>query len=85
MLQRQVRETYDFSRILGKSRQITEILQIASRVVDTDANLLLYGESGTGKELIARSIHANSPRVNHAFSPIDCAALPENLLESELF
>jgi DNA-binding NtrC family response regulator len=84
-LQQQIRQSYDFSRIVGNSPQITEVLQIASRVVDTDANLLLYGESGTGKELIARSIHANSPRVNHAFVPIDCAALPENLLESELF
>ena len=84
-LQRQIRETYDFSRIVGKSPQITEVLEIASRVVETDANLLLYGESGTGKELIARSIHVNGPRGSHAFVPIDCAALPENLLESELF
>ncbi len=84
-LQRQIREAYDFSRIVGKSPQITQVLETVGRVVETDANLLLYGESGTGKELIARAVHVNSPRGNHAFVPIDCASLPENLLESELF
>ncbi len=84
-LQRQIRENYDFSRIVGKSPQITEVLEIVSRVVETEANILLYGESGTGKELIARSIHVNSRRGDRAFVPIDCASLPENLLESELF
>lgn len=84
-LQQQVRETYDFSRTVGKSPQMTQILETVSRVVETDANILLYGESGTGKELMARSIHGNSPRSNGAFVPIDCASLPENLLESELF
>src|SRR5205814_8530655 len=51
----------------------------------SDANILVLGESGTGKELIARAVHANSPRTAQAFVPVDCASLPEQLLESELF
>ncbi len=84
-LQRQIREAYDFCRIVGKSPQITQVLETVSRVVETDANILLHGESGTGKELLARAVHVNSPRSSSSFVPIDCAALPENLLESELF
>lgn len=84
-LQRQIRETFDFSRIVGKSPQITQVLETLRRVVETHANILLYGGSGTGKELLARAVHVNSPRSNSSFVPIDCAALPENLLESELF
>jgi transcriptional regulator with PAS, ATPase and Fis domain len=62
--------------------QVFELLKKAAR---SEANILVLGESGTGKELIARAVHANSPRASHAFVPVDCAAMPENLLESELF
>lgn len=84
-LQQQIRERFDFSRIVGKSAKITQVLETLRRVVETEANILLSGESGTGKELIARAAHVNSPRSNNSLVPIDCAALPENLLESELF
>jgi transcriptional regulator with PAS, ATPase and Fis domain len=62
-----------------------QVLEIVSRVAPTDAAVLVQGESGTGKELIARAIHQNSKRKDAAFIPINCGALPENLLESELF
>ena len=62
--------------------QVSEIVKKAAR---SEANILVLGESGTGKELIARAVHANSPRAASAFVPVDCASLPENLLESELF
>ncbi len=84
-LEQQLRRTYDFSNIIGKSPPTAEALELVAKVCQTDANVLICGESGTGKELIARSIHANSPRRKFSFVPIDCASLPENLLESELF
>jgi len=72
-------------RIVGKSSALLNVLQTVEKVAKTDSNVLICGESGTGKELIARLIHENSLRVDHPFIPVDCAALPENLLESELF
>lgn len=71
--------------IVGKSPAIQEVIEMIRRVSQTDANVLITGESGTGKELVARAIHARSLRCLKSFIPIDCAALPENLLESELF
>ncbi|MCI0468616.1 MAG: sigma-54 dependent transcriptional regulator, partial [Nitrospirae bacterium] len=73
------------SEIIGNSSAIKEVVDIIKRVAETDANILITGESGTGKELVAKAIHARSLRQSKPFIPIDCAALPENLLESELF
>jgi transcriptional regulator with GAF, ATPase, and Fis domain len=72
-------------RIVGQSKLWTEVVQAAARVAETDATVLLIGESGTGKEIIARFVHASSERRNGPFVAVNCAALPEQLLESELF
>jgi DNA-binding NtrC family response regulator len=74
-----------FDKMVGKSKAITDVFRIVLKISNSDSNVLLYGESGTGKELLARSIHAQSRRSARAFIPVDCVALPENLLESELF
>ncbi|MFQ5865162.1 MAG: sigma-54-dependent transcriptional regulator [bacterium] len=71
--------------IIGSSRAITEVLELVERVAPLVSTILIYGESGTGKELIARAIHRKSTRSNKRFVPINCAAIPENLIESELF
>lgn len=71
--------------IIGKSPAIREVIEVIKRVSRTDANILVTGESGTGKELVAKAIHARSLRKSEPFVPVDCAALPENLLESEMF
>ncbi len=84
-LRTQIESTYGFDRIIGNSTAIQQVFDIIKKVAKTGANILIYGESGTGKELVARSIHANSIRRDKAFIPLDCIALSENLLESELF
>lgn len=71
--------------IVGKSRKMLQILDIVKKVTPTSATVLIYGESGTGKELIAKAIHYNSPRKDKPFIAINCAAIPEALIESELF
>ena len=71
--------------IIGESEAMRRVGDLIRRVAPTQANVLVYGESGTGKELAARAIHANSGRAHQAFVPVDCAALPDTLLESELF
>jgi two-component system nitrogen regulation response regulator GlnG len=71
--------------IIGKSPEIVEIAKLIGQVSKTDAAVLIFGDSGTGKELVARAIHRNSKRRNNAFLSVNCAALPETLLESELF
>jgi two-component system nitrogen regulation response regulator GlnG len=71
--------------IIGKSPEIVEIAKLIGQVAKTDAAVLIFGESGTGKELVARAIHRNSRRSKHPFLSVNCAALPETLLESELF
>lgn len=80
-----LRREYDFSMIIGKSRKMVDVLELASRVAPTDATILITGDSGTGKELIARAIYLNSDRKNMPFLTINCGALPTGLLESELF
>ena len=74
-----------FKDIIGSTPKMREIFNVISRVARTDATVLIEGESGTGKELIARAIHANSPRKSGPFVAINCGAIPETLLESELF
>lgn len=71
--------------IIGKSDGIKDILDLVKRIASTDVNVLITGESGTGKELIARAIHEQSIRKQHPFLPLNCGAIPENLIESELF
>lgn len=83
-LKEQLRVCSDLD-IIGKSSAMREVIEVVSRVASTDANILLTGESGTGKEMVARVIHSRSQRSTRPFVPVDCAALPENLLESELF
>src|SRR5208282_600145 len=74
-LRRELRDKYRFEKVFG----------IMEKVARTDASVLITGDSGTGKELVARAIHFSSERANGRFLPINCGALPENLLESELF
>ncbi len=85
VLREELERQYDFSAIIGTSPQVVEILRLAGDVAVTNATALISGESGTGKELLARAIHYNSGRAGHPFVAINCATLPENLLESELF
>lgn len=84
-LRRELEEKYRFSNIIGRSRPMQEIFGLIERVARTSSTVLVEGESGTGKELIARAIHYESPRSAHKFLSVNCGALPENLLESELF
>ena len=84
-LRRAVREDYSFHQILGKSKPMREVFDLIRRVADSQTNVLITGESGTGKELAAKAIHFNSDRRSGPFVPINCAAIPEALLESELF
>ncbi|NMC50184.1 MAG: sigma-54-dependent Fis family transcriptional regulator, partial [Desulfovibrio sp.] len=76
---------FESSEIIGQSPPMRELLDMAAMVAPTEATVLVVGESGTGKELVARAIHANSPRKNGPLVTVNCAALPETLLESELF
>jgi Nif-specific regulatory protein len=80
-----LRGKFKFDEILGNSPQMVEVLKTVADVADTDATVLIEGESGTGKELLARAIHFNSDHSKKPFVPINCAAIPETLLESELF
>lgn len=75
----------DFSNIIGKSPELVEVIKKAEIASQSDSSIILKGESGTGKELFARSIHNASPRKNNPFVAINCGAIPDNLLESELF
>jgi two-component system, NtrC family, response regulator AtoC len=84
-LRRELREKYRFENIIGKSDTIEQVFRIMEKVARTDSSVLITGESGTGKELVARAIHFTSERAHARFLPINCGALPENLLESELF
>jgi Nif-specific regulatory protein len=81
----ELRERYDFHAIVGHDPKMVEVLRLVGRIADSEATVLIRGESGTGKELIARALHFNSRRRARPFVPVNCGALPENLLESELF
>ena len=84
-LRRELREKYRFENIIGSCDAINRVFRVMEKVARTDSSVLITGESGTGKELVARAIHFGSERANKRFLPINCGALPENLLESELF
>ncbi len=84
-LKRRVKQEFSLDSFVGNSSEIVKIKQTVEKIALTDSTVLLLGESGTGKELIARAIHSHSNRAGHLFVSINCAALPENLLESELF
>lgn len=84
-LRRELKRKHQFSQIVGSSAAMQEVFRLVELVADTEATALILGESGTGKELIARALHYNSRRADRPFIPINCSALPENLLESELF
>jgi len=84
-LREQIAEKHGFGNIVYVSQRMSEALSVAARAAPTRATVLILGESGTGKELVARAIHAASPRKDKPFVVVNCAALPESLLESELF
>ncbi len=84
-LRRELKSQADFTQIIGRSGAMRKVLDLVEKVADNKSNILITGESGTGKELIARAIHYNSSRKDHSFVTVNCSALPETLLESELF
>src|SRR5262245_40980411 len=85
MLRERLDETYNFEHIIGRSTEMLEVFRLVEQVAPSQASILITGESGTGKELIAQAIHQRSPRRDMPFVKVSCAALPETLLESELF
>jgi two-component system response regulator PilR (NtrC family) len=84
-LRSQLEERYRFEGIIGKSREMTRLFQLLETVAPTGSTILITGETGTGKEVVARAIHHNSPRRANRFVAINCSAIPETLLEAELF
>jgi DNA-binding NtrC family response regulator len=85
VLRRELGQRYSFSEIVGTSEPLQAVFRLVEKVAPTTTNILIQGESGTGKELVARAIHHHSPRADRPFVAINCGALPETLLESELF
>jgi two-component system response regulator PilR (NtrC family) len=84
-LRKSMDEQHRFGEIVGKSPQMVEVFNLISRIAPSKANVLILGESGTGKELVARAIHKGSDRADRPFVTVNCTAIPENLLESEMF
>lgn len=84
-LKQEVQERYSFSGLVGKSKKMRDLYDIIEKVANSTANILVLGESGTGKELAARAIHYNSPRRDKAFVAVNCGAIPDTLIEAELF
>jgi len=84
-LKKELRKKYSYENMVGKSKKMMEILSFIEKIAATDSTILITGESGTGKEVAAKAIHSLSPRLENQFVSINCGALPENLLESELF
>jgi two-component system response regulator HydG len=84
-LQRRLDEKFGFEGVIGDSPQMRDVIERLKRIAPTNAGVLIEGETGTGKELVAQAIHQNSPRKNKTFVALNCAALSENILESELF
>jgi Nif-specific regulatory protein len=84
-LKRELQQKYDFRNIIGTSKEMREVYEQIAQVAATNTTILIRGESGTGKELVAHAIHYSSPRAAKPFIKVNCAALPESLIESELF
>jgi two-component system, NtrC family, response regulator AtoC len=84
-LKKQLLDKYEFTNIIGSSPAMQKVFSRMRKIMKTDSTVLVLGESGTGKELVAKAIHFNGPRKEKAFIAVNCAAIPENLLESELF
>ncbi|MBM4309295.1 MAG: sigma-54-dependent Fis family transcriptional regulator, partial [Deltaproteobacteria bacterium] len=85
LLRMELRKKFQFSNIIGKSRKMQEIFSLIEKVASSNSTVIIYGGSGTGKELVAKAIHYNSPKADHPFIPFNCSAIPETLVESELF
>lgn len=84
-LRKQLYDKFKIEGIVGKSKKMQDVMDVVRKVCSANVTVLIYGESGTGKELVARAVHYNSPRKSGPFTAINCAAIPENLIESELF
>ena len=84
-LKKQIQQAHSFKEIIGRSPAMKQVFELMESIIDSDVTVLISGESGTGKELIARALHYNGPRKDKPFMALFCGALPENLLESELF
>ncbi len=85
LLRTEVRKKFEFNNIIGKSKKMQEIFSLIEKVALGSSTVIIYGGSGTGKELVAKAIHYNSPRADRPFIPFNCGAIPETLVESELF
>ena len=85
LLRNQLRKKYKFENIIGDSGPMQKVFHTIEKVADTNSTIMILGESGTGKELVARAIHYNSSRAKGPMVPVNCAAIPSELLESELF
>ncbi len=85
LLKQQLGHRFSFKSLVGKSPAMAKLIALLERIAPSQVNVLITGESGTGKELVAKALHQNSDRKKHPFVPINCGAIPENLLESELF
>lgn len=85
LLRKAVREQYRLEQLVGVSEPMQQVLEFVQKVADSDSTVMIQGESGTGKELVARMLHFNSLRRDRPLVPVNCGAIPENLLESELF
>jgi DNA-binding NtrC family response regulator len=85
LLRMEVRKKFNFNNIIGKSKKMQEIFSLIEKVAPGNSTVIIYGGSGTGKELVAKAIHYNSPRADRPFLPFNCGAIPETLVESELF
>ena len=85
LLRHSMRDAGRFGRLIGRSPAMIEVFEVTLKAADSSANVIIYGESGTGKELVAQTIHELSDRSQRTFVPVNCGAIPENLLESEFF
>src|SRR4030067_658720 len=84
-LKLEVRKKFEFDKIIGKSKRMQEVFSLIEKVASGNSTVIIYGGSGTGKELVAKAIHYHSPRAEKPFIPFNCGAIPETLIESELF
>jgi two-component system response regulator AtoC len=85
LLRKEVKKEYSFENIISKNKQMQKMFEVITKVAQYKSTILITGESGTGKELVARALHYNTDRAQHPFVAVNCGAIPENLLESELF